>query len=96
MRISCDEENDVDETSKESNIFYILPLNANDEARKTNKDISALPEATTTVNKKKNKNKKRKNTVFNEALRTAALQGLNAMIDLYERKEPELLRKGHN
>jgi hypothetical protein len=94
MRISCDDETDVDETSRESDIYYILPLNANDEPRKSNKDIPALPEATTAASKKKNKNKKRKNTAFNEAVQTAALQGLNAMIDLYEHKEPELLRKG--
>lgn len=94
MRISCDDETDVDETSQESDIYYILPLNINDEARKTNKDITASPEATTAKSKKKNKNKKRKNTALNEAVQTAALQGLNAMIDLYEKKEPEMLKKG--
>lgn len=94
MRISCDDESDVDETSQESDIYYILPLNTNDDARNPNKDIAALPEATTTASKKRNKNKKRKNTAFNEAVQTAALQGLNAMIELYEKKEPELLRKG--
>lgn len=95
MRISCDDESDdVDETSRESDIYYILPLDANDEARKSNnKDIAALPEATA-ASKKRNKNKKRKNTAFNEAVQKAALQGLNAMIDLYEHKEPELLEKG--
>lgn len=92
MRISCDDETDVDETSKESDIYYVLPMNINDEARKTNKDITAALKATT--GKKRNKNKKRKNTALNEAVQTAALQGLNAMIDLYEKKEPEMLKKG--
>ena len=89
MRILCD-----DETNEESEIYYIRPMN---EARKTNKDISALPEATTiTTILKKNKNKKRKNTALNEAVKDAAQQGLNAMIDLFERKEPELIKKGKN
>lgn len=110
MRIWCDDDvNDdqmekdeeavVDESSMESNIYYILPLNEDDEARRVgNKNISALPETATTTakskTKKRNKNKKRKNSAFNDAVQVAALQGLNAMIDLYERKEPEILRKG--
>lgn len=93
--IWCDDVNDEiskdDESSLESNIYYILPLSENDEARRAgNNNISAISEKT----KKRNKNKKRKNSAFNDAVQVATLQGLNAMIDLYERKEPELLRKG--
>lgn len=98
MRIRCDDVNDeevVDESSMESNIYYILPLDEDDGARRaSNKNISALSDTTTAKTKKKNKNKKRKNSAFNDAVQVATLQGLNAMIDLYERKEPELLRKG--
>lgn len=101
QRIRCDDVNDQlekdeedDESSMESNIYYILPLDEDAEARRaSNKNISAVSE-TTAQTKKKNKNKKRKNSAFNEAVQVATLQGLNAMIDLYERKEPELLRKG--
>lgn len=35
-----------------------------------------------------------KNSTLREALRLASLQGLDAMIDLYEREEPEILKKG--
>jgi len=79
----------------ESNIYYISPLEAFDdqEARRTNKNISAIADDGGAL---KNKNKKRKNSALNEAVQVASLQGLAAMVDLYERQEPEILRKGRH
>lgn len=71
----------------ESNVYYIASLD-DQEARTSQKNISALGKA------EKVKNKRRKNSTLNEAIQLASLQGFNAMIDLYERKEPEILRKG--
>lgn len=71
----------------ESNIFYINSLD-DQEARTSNKNVSAL-------HKMPSRAKNRiKNSTFNDAVRAASLQGFKAMIDLYERKEPEILRKG--
>jgi hypothetical protein len=74
----------------ESNVYYIAPLLEDQEARTSQTNISAIA-----VGKgEKLKNKRRKNSTLNEAIQLASLQGFNAMIDLYERKEPEILRKG--
>lgn len=40
--------------------------------------------------------KRRKNSAISEAIKLASIQGFNAMIDLYDRKEPEILRKGQS
>lgn len=69
-----------------SNIYYISRLDQ--EARMALKNISAIDEAPRLKNRGKNA------TTFREALRAASIQGFDAMIDLYERKEPEILRKG--
>lgn len=68
-----------------SNIYYITRIDQ--EARMSLKNISAIDEASRLKNRGKN-------STLREALRVASLQGLDAMIDLYERKEPEILRKG--
>ena len=86
----------------DSDIYYIKPLHVDLlESRHANKNISAIPDndednkgVGLKNNKNKNKNKRRKNPILNAALQVAATQGLNAMIDLYERVEPEILRKG--
>jgi len=85
----------------DSDIYYIKPLHVDLlESRHSNKNISAIPdngEDNKGVKlKNKNKNKRRKNPILNAALQVAATQGLNAMIDLYERVEPEILRKGQS
>lgn len=69
-----------------SNIYYIARIDQ--EARMSLKNISAIDEAPRLKNSNKNK------TSLREALRVASIQGFDAMIDLYERKEPEILRKG--
>lgn len=69
-----------------SKVFYITRINQ--EARTSLKNISAIDEAPRLKNSHKNK------TSLREALRVASIQGFDAMIDLYERKEPEILRKG--
>jgi hypothetical protein len=38
--------------------------------------------------------KRRKNSAISDAIKLASIQGFNAMIDLYDRREPEILRKG--
>lgn len=83
----------------DSDIYYIKPLDVDLlESRHSNKNISAIPENEEDIKgvglKNKNKNKRRKNPILNAAVQVAATQGLNAMIDLYERLEPEILRKG--
>ncbi|CRL03887.1 CLUMA_CG017011, isoform A [Clunio marinus] len=82
------ETTDVPKPLIDSNIYYISVVD-DQEARSSRKNVSA-----SNVTASKLKNKKRKNSSFNEAIRIASLQGFNAMIDLYERKEPEILRKG--
>lgn len=42
----------------------------------------------------KTKKKQNQTTAIRNAVQLAALEGLNAMIKLYEVKEPEILRKG--
>lgn len=76
---------DLPSPIKASNIYYITRIDQ--EARMSLKNISAIDE----VPKLKNHGK---NSSLREALRMASIQGLDAMIDLYERKEPEILRKG--
>ena len=85
----------------DSDIYYIKPLHVDLlESRHSNKNISAIPDNGEDIKgvglKNKNKNKRRKNPILNAALQVAATQGLNAMIDLYERVEPEILRKGQS
>lgn len=75
------------EPNLESSIYYINSPFEDQEAR-TNRNISANAKGA------KLQNKKRKNSAIDEAIQLASIQGLNAMIDLYERKEPEILRKG--
>ena len=67
-----------------SNVYWIHPMN-HQESRMSHTNIT-LADSTPTVFK----NLRRKN-----AIQIAAFQGLHAMMDLYERKEPEILRKGH-
>lgn len=74
----------------ESNVYYVGQLD-DQEARNNRKNVSAAIEKGDAA---RIKNQKRKNSTLNEAIQVASLQGLNAMIDLYERKEPEILRKG--
>lgn len=79
---------ELPEPMKESNIFYISSLE-DEEARASLRNASTQHAA-----KPMRIKNRRKNSAFNEAVRVASLQGFNAMIDLYERKEPEILRKG--
>lgn len=74
----------------ESSVYYVAKID-NQEARTSRKNISV---ANVKGDAARIKNHKRKNSTLNEAIQVASLQGLNAMIDLYERKEPEILRKG--
>lgn len=76
---------ELPEPSAESDIYYISVLE-DQEARTSRNNVSAFDARL--------KNKKRKNSLLSAAVEAASLQGLNAMIDLYERKEPEILRKG--
>lgn len=98
LAIENENENESIETTElpepihESNIFYISQLDMqldDQEGRTSGKNISAID----TVAPTRIKNRK-KNSTVREAVRIASLQGFNAMIDLYERKEPEILRKG--
>ena len=74
----------------ESTIYYVGQLE-DQEGRISRKNITAAIEKSDAA---RTKNQKRTNSTLNEAIRVASIQGLNAMIDLYERKEPEILRKG--
>lgn len=76
---------ELPEPLAESDIYFIS-LFEDQEGRTNRKNVSALDARL--------KNKKRKNSLLSAAVEAASLQGLNAMIDLYERKEPEILRKG--
>ena len=79
----------------DSDIYYIKPLHVDLlESRHSNKNISAIPDKGEDIKGLKNKNKRRKNPILNAAVQVAATQGLKAMIDLYDRVEPEILRKG--
>lgn len=71
----------------QSNVFYISTL-LDQEARAGSKNVSTLHALPFRL-----KNRRR-NATFTEAVRAASLEGFNAMIDLYERQEPEILRKG--
>lgn len=75
------ETTELPEPLADSDVYYISAFE-DQEARTSRKNVSAL------------KNKKRKSSLLSAAVEAASLQGLNAMIDLYERKEPEILRKG--
>jgi hypothetical protein len=84
------ETTDLPEPLTESNIYFVGPVDDQEE-RVSRKNITSAIGQGDAV---RTKNQKRKNSTFYEAIRVASLQGLNAMIDLYERKEPEILRKG--
>lgn len=88
---------ELPEPLTESDIYYISSMDSNyeeQEARTNRKNISAIAKGDAAPSRVKNK--KRKNSTLNEAVQVASLQGFNAMIDLYERKEPEILRKGQH
>lgn len=85
------ETTELPEPFHESNIYFIN-LFEDQEARTNSKNISAIVK--TGAAPSRLKNQRRKNSTLGEAIRIASLQGFNAMIDLYERKEPEILRKG--
>lgn len=97
---SIEVESSTSSHEEDSDIFYIKPLHAEfQESRHSNKSILAAADNDENndeikLKSNKNKNKKRKNSALNAAIQAAAEQGLNAMIDLYERVEPEILRKG--
>lgn len=93
------ETTELPEPISESNVYYISTLpdysqSEDQEARTNRKNISAIVHGN--ASPAKLKNKRRKNSTLNEAIQLASVQGLNAMIDLYERKEPEILRKGQS
>lgn len=97
---------DVPEPSTESSVYYINNLDEHQqqqEERSNRQNISIISSNLTNVNANstahaeariKLKNQKRKNAAISEAVKLASIQGFNAMIDLYDRKEPEILRKG--
>lgn len=75
-------------------------VNSTNNTNLTNSSTTAAPEIAN-INSPKaeariklKNNKRRKNSAISEAIKLASLQGFNAMIDLYDRKEPEILRKG--
>ena len=84
------ETTELAEPLTESSVYYVGQLE-DQEARIGRKNVTAAIEKGDAA---RTKNQKRKNSTLNEAIRVASIQGLNAMIDLYERKEPEILRKG--
>lgn len=75
---------------EDSSVIYISPVD--------DKIDSAVLENSSTQNvtslRKRNKNKKK--SAMRQAVQVAALSGLSAMIDLYERKEPEIYKKGED
>lgn len=75
---------------EDSSVIYISPVD--------DKIDSAVLENSSTHNvtslRKRNKNKKK--SAMRQAVQVAALSGLSAMIDLYERKEPEIYKKGED
>jgi hypothetical protein len=84
------ETTELPEPLTESSVYYVGQID-DQEARTSGRNITA---AIGKGDAARTKNQKRKNSTLNEAIQVASLQGLNAMIDLYERKEPEILRKG--
>lgn len=82
------ETTELPEPLGESDIYYISAF-VDQEGRTNRKNISAID-----ASRQRLKNKTRKNSTLSAAIEAASLQGLHAMIDLYERKEPEILRKG--
>jgi hypothetical protein len=98
----------VPEPKTESNVYYIKEeranrknisiissnltnVNANYTTLTSTSSSTSPPHAEARI---KLKNQKRKNSAISEAIKLASIQGFNAMIDLYDRKEPEILRKG--
>lgn len=85
------EENDYDD----SNVHYIHSID-DDDSSVSFTEHGRKNERNGTVAKKRSKNKYRKHPGLRQAVKDAALQGLSAMIDLYERREPEIYKKGSN
>lgn len=48
----------------------------------------------TDQNEQKHQRNGKQSTIFRTALRVAARQGLEAMVELYNKKEPNLMKKG--
>lgn len=75
--------------SSESNIYYIRtfiePVKQNETI--THRNVSAKAKYATAFPEPKSYN-------LNESIQEASHQGLNAMMDLYEQKEPDIIRKG--
>ena len=70
----------------ESDVFFISDISGQEELSSRAKGRNRT--------KHKNKHGKRKNSAVREAVQVAAIQGLAAMIDLYEKKEPAMLKRG--
>lgn len=76
-------------TKLESEIYYISAMDTmydDQEGRRINKNISATSHRVKT----------KKPSALHEAVQVASLEGLAAMIDLYEHKEPDLYKRGVN
>jgi hypothetical protein len=84
------ETTELPESLTDSSVVYVGPIDDQEE-RISLKNISSVAGKDDGT---KTKNATRKNSRLKAAIQAASLQGLNAMIDLYERKEPEILRKG--
>lgn len=87
------ETQELPEPIRDSSIYFISLID-DQEARTNRNNISAVELNSAAPSRLKNH--RRKNSTLGEAIRIASIQGLNAMIDLYERKEPEMLRKGQS
>lgn len=70
----------------ESDVFFISDVSENEEMSSRAKGRNRT--------RHRIKNNKRKQSAVREAVQVAAIQGLAAMIDLYEKKEPEMLKRG--
>lgn len=75
---------------EDSSVIYISPVD--DKIDSTVLENSSTQNVTSL--RKRNKNKKK--SAMRQAVQVAALSGLSAMIDLYERKEPEIYKKGED
>ena len=79
-------------TKIESEIYYISAMDKfyeDQEGRRINKNITAIESVATS-----HKNQTKKPSTLHEAVQIASLEGLKAMIDLYEHKEPDLFKRG--
>lgn len=87
---AVNETTEFPEPLDDSSVYYVGQFD-DQEARVSRKNVTAAIQKGDAA---RTKNQKRKNSTLSAAIQAASLQGLNAMIDLYERKEPEILRKG--